>query len=130
MRRLIWAIVGGGVAVFAGVTAMDDDTTRNDDGVIVDGGGLGAFKVRVGDCVQWPDEREVMSIEGVPCDVPHDAQAYVTFDLPDGPYPGEAAVDSDWFDGCEARWKDGVGTEWETDPVYDVAGFTPTPEGW
>ena len=130
MRRLIGAIVGGGIAVFAGATAMDDHTTRNDDGEIVDDGGLGVLAVKVGDCVQLPDEDLVMSVEGVPCAAPHDAQSYAEFDLRDGSYPGIVDVDADAFDGCVDRWPAALEHTWETDRVYDVFAFSPTEAGW
>lgn len=40
------------------------------------GGGIGAFKVRVGDCVQLGDDANfVASFPGIPCGSPHDAEA-------------------------------------------------------
>src|SRR5687768_3961131 len=105
MRRLIGGLVGGGVAIFAGANAVDDNTTRNDSGEIVGGGGLGVLAMNVGDCIQLPDAELVQSVEGVPCVEPHDAQVYAEFDLPDGPFPGDAAIDEQGARGCYDRWQ-------------------------
>ena len=131
MRRVIGGLVGGGVAVFAGASAMDDNTTRDDSGEIVEGGGLGVLAINVGDCIQLPGSAgQVTSVEGVPCDQPHDAQVYAEFDLPDGPFPGQAALDQQSGQGCYDRWQAAVGTVYEDDTVYDFTLFNPSPQGW
>lgn len=131
MRRVIGGLVGGGVAVFAGANAMDDNTTRDDSGEIVEGGGLGVFAIDRGDCIQLPDgATEVMSVEGVPCSTPHDAQVYAEFRLPEGTYPGQASVDEQSAVGCYDRWQAAVGTVYEDDTVLDFTFFNPTAAGW
>jgi hypothetical protein len=130
MRRLIGGLVGGGVAVFAGANAMDDNTTRNDAGEIVEGGGLGVLAIDVGDCIQLPDATEVASVEGVPCSTPHDAQVYAEFDLPDGPFPGTSQLEQLAGEGCYDRWQVAVGTVYEEDTVLDFTFFNPLADGW
>ena len=130
MRRLIGGIVGGGIAIFGGAQAMDDDTTRNDSGDIVESGGLGVLAINVGDCLQLPDETLVQSVEGVPCGAPHDAQLYAEFDLPEGPFPGDVNLEQQAADGCYDRWTGAVGTVYENDTELDFTFFTPVEEGW
>ena len=130
MRRVIGALAGGGVAIFAGANAVDDNTTRNESGEIVEGGGLGVLAVNVGDCMQLPDAETVQSVEGVPCGEPHDAQVYAEFDLPDGPFPGDPAVDEQGSRGCYDRWQAAIGTVYEDDTLLDFTFFTPLEEGW
>ena len=130
MRRVIGGLVGGGVAIFAGANAMDDNTTRDESGEIVDGGGLGVLAINVGDCIQMPDANEVLSVEGVPCAEPHDAQIYAEYDLPAGPFPGQAAIDEQSAQGCYDRWQAAVGTVYEDDTVLDFTFFNPLQEGW
>lgn len=71
-----------------------------------------------------------MSIEGVPCGDPHDAQAYDEFFLRGGTSPGMAEVGTDAADGCIDRWPAAMESSWESDRVYDVFYLTPTQEGW
>lgn len=130
MRRVIGALAGGGVAIFAGASAVDDNTTRNESGDIVESGGLGVLAINVGDCFQLPDAELVESVEGVPCAEPHDAQVYAEFDLPAGAFPGQTAVDEQGSRGCYDRWQASVGTIYEEDTVLDFTFFTPQEDGW
>ena len=100
MKDVIKNVVGwgavAGVAVFGGVSAFGDDTTRNDQNEIIESGGLGAFAIEVGDCLNLPSElNEVESVEGIPCSQAHSAQAYAVFDLTgfSDAFPGSAALD-------------------------------------
>lgn len=128
--RAVGGLVVGGVAVFAGTQATEDDTTRDDSGAITEAGGLGAFALQVGDCIQLPDATEVLSVEGVPCGEPHDAQVFAEFELPDGDFPGVESVEMSAGDGCYERWPAAVGTDYETDTASDFTVFTPTAESW
>jgi hypothetical protein len=130
MRKIIGAIVGGGIAVFAGTNAMDDNTTRDEAGTITEAGGLGAFVIEVGDCVQVPEETMVASVEGVPCNQPHDAQAFAEHQLLGDEYPGDSAIENDAYEGCVDRWRSSIGTVWEDDKTYDLFTLTPTQESW
>jgi hypothetical protein len=121
-------LVGGGVAIFGGVSAIGDETARDETGAIVESGGVGVFQLQVGDCVQLPDATEVQSVEGVPCDEPHDAQVFSEFDLAGTTYPVD--IDTEAGDGCYERWQPTLGTVYEDDLERDITFFTPTPEGW
>ena len=128
--RLIMGIAAvGGIAVFGGVESFDDETTRDEAGEITEAGGLGAFVIRVGDCVQLPDEALVASVEGVPCDTPHDAQAYATVTL-EMPEFDAAKVNELALDRCLDRWHEAVGTVFEEDLRFDISSLVPTEESW
>lgn len=130
MKRLIAGAVVAGVAVFAGVGAFADETTRNESGDIIEGGGLGAFVIQVGDCVNVPDESLVASLEGTPCWEPHDAEAYYSFDITGHTaYPGESAITTAADTACAAQFHPYVGISLDQSEL----GFTwlaPTEEGW
>jgi Septum formation len=130
MKRLIaGVVVAAGVAVFAGVGPFGDETTRNDAGQITEGGGLGAFVIKNGDCINLPAESLVASVEGVPCGRPHDAEAYHVFDLADGPYPGLDGVTASADDGCYSAFHPFVGVALEYSSL-DVMYFHPTEDSW
>lgn len=131
-KRIIGGVVGAGIAVFAGTNAMEDKTTRDDAGQITEAGGLGAFLVRLGDCVQLPDSDATMvaSVEGVPCATAHDAQVYAEFTVPgDGSFPGIPAMESAAVDGCASRWEAKLGV-YDKAKGLDFTFFTPTKSSW
>lgn len=117
------------VAAFGGAAALDDNTVRDDNGAIIEGGGLGAFKVRIGDCFNVPVEELVMSLEAIPCDQPHDAEAYATFVQAGTDYPGEEAVTEASTWGCYDRYEAFVGIPWD-DSQLDYWFLEPTVESW
>ena len=130
--RVLGGLAAGGIAVFAGTNAMEDKTTRDDGGQIVQSGGLGAFAVRMGDCVQLPDSAatQVASVEGVPCEAPHDAQVFAEFDIADqATFPGVAAVEQAAGEGCASRWESALGP-YDEGRGLDFTFFTPTQESW
>lgn len=129
MRKLIAGGVVAAVAVFGGAGAFDDNTVRDDAGTIVQGGGLGAFVIQVGDCFNLPDSDLVASIEAVPCSQPHDAEAYATFDQLGHEYPGEDSVAEYSLTGCYERFDSFVGKAYE-DSVLDFYWLEPTEESW
>ncbi len=119
----------GGVAIFGGVTAMGDETVRDESGAIVESGGVGVFSIKYGDCIVSPDADEVESVEGVPCTEPHDAQAYDTFTLTGfTAFPG-AAMDEPAYAECIDRFESFVGIPYEESSLY-VSFFSPTELGW
>ena len=120
------------VAVFGGVSAFGDDTTRNAQNEIVEAGGLGAFAIEVGDCLNLPSEMsEVQSVEGVPCNQPHRAQAFALFDLVGfgDEFPGSAAFENQAAEGCYDRFEGFVGIPYENSELY-FTSLEPTPQGW
>lgn len=128
----------GAGAVVANTGAFDDETDRDRAGTIVESGGLGAFAVKVGDCVQLPDapptERAaaglIESVEGVPCEQPHDAQAYATFDLVGITTYDEAVIDDRAQRMCLERWSGAIGTDYLRDRGRDVVYFMPSEQSW
>lgn len=129
MKRLIGGVVVA-VAVAAGATAVDDNTTRNDQGEIIEGGGLGVQAMQVGDCLIDPGADYVESMEAVPCSEPHDLEvlAVVRLTGPDT-YPGESQVAEQAYDRCIDLFDDYVGTPY-WDSAIDVAPLYPVKEGW
>lgn len=130
-RNIIGTAVGG-AAIFAGTGALSDDTTRNDTGEITASGGVGAYKVRVGDCIQMPaDTTEVVSVEGVPCTTPHGAQAFAEFKLPDLPaFPSDDEMIELAGRGCLGYWAGAIGTTYQSDRSLDMTFWSPTQASW
>jgi len=136
MKEVIKNVVGwgavAGAAVFGGVSAFGDATTRNDQNEIIESGGLGAFSIEVGDCLNLPSElNAVQSVEGVTCNQAHGAQAYAVFDLTGfgDAFPGSAAFDEQAGAGCLDKFESFVGIPYEQSELY-VTTLEPTEETW
>ena len=86
--------------------------------------------IEIGDCVQLPEDELIESVEGVPCDVPHDAQVYSALDLGGGAFRNESDIGDEALKRCLARWHDAIGTDWEADPVHDFFYLHPTTKSW
>lgn len=135
-KRLLLVLPVVGLLTGACSAATADDSTRNDAGVVIEGGDVGVLALNVGDCFDDPpgvfetDEMtEVESVAAVPCDEPHDNQAYAKFDLPDGDWPGDEETSQDAFDGCLDEFEAMIGEPYETSPL-DILPLSPTETGW
>jgi len=71
LKKIAGIAAVGGVAVF-GIGSIDN-TTRNEQGAIVESGELGAFVTQVGDCFfELPQSAQgVSTVPGVPCTEAH-----------------------------------------------------------
>ena len=131
--RVIAGTVAGLGLVGAGYTGLagQDDTTRSEDGAIVESGELGAFRIRVGDCLDSSLGTEVESVEGLPCDQPHSYEVYHAFNLSegDGTFPGDDAVGTAADEGCYQAFEPFVGLSYQ-ESTYDFLTLVPTEGSW
>jgi hypothetical protein len=114
-----------GLLVLAAVACGDDggpgaeqvpDARRRADGI------------EVGDCYDEPaDDRG--QVAAIPCDQPHDNEAYAAFQLADGDYPGDDAVLADASARCLERFGGFVGIGYDQSG-FDVDALTPTRLTW
>lgn len=127
MRRAAWLIVP--IVVLALLTAAVFATRPPS--------GSTAFTLHAGDCFDLPTDANVGDIATMPCDSPHDAEAFVTASLADPAatgyvaYPGEGAIAAWVGDQCgasaEAAWAGWAATR-RADLV--VGYFFPTADAW
>lgn len=117
--------------------AVDDETVARDpespppdadpSAEVVD-----VFDVGVGDCFDddaLGESAEVSNVALVPCDSPHDNEVFAVFDMPDGPWPGQEAVDVAIDDGCLPRFETFVGIDYESSRYVSTSLF-PTEGSW
>ena len=127
-------VAGAAAAVFSNTGPTEDKTDRDQSGEIVEAGGVGAFALRLGDCIQNPDAEGVVSIvvsvEGVPCATPHDAQVYAEFDVTGILEYDEAAVELLAQQECIDRWTEAIGTVFWEDLLLDSFSLFPSPASW
>lgn len=121
-------LVGVGYAGLAG----QDESTRDETGAVIEEGEVGAFRVRLGDCIAEVADGDVESVQAVPCDEPHAAEVYGAFNMDgdaDAPFPGDEAIELAYVDGCLSRFEPFVGRDFATSQ-YDITAMTPTAGSW
>ncbi|MET8295580.1 septum formation family protein [Streptomyces sp. NPDC001272] len=121
----VGAIGGAGPAY--GAAAADDP------------GGVGDIKV--GDCFNastapkdYQNDKVTqspVSVDVVPCDTPHQSEAYAVLTLPDGPYPGAAKLLPVARDKCGGKTlTDYVGPHAKLSPTLTEYFFGPSADNW
>lgn len=91
---VVVAAIAAMVGACGGSAGTSDDSTRDDTGRITEAGRVGTQALQVGDCFMEPvGGGSVLTVTGVPCTQPHDAQVIARIEMPDGDeYPGVDAV--------------------------------------
>ena len=127
MKNLgIYALI---VLGFLGYKLMTD-ADRDSSGTIVDAGSLDVFQIRVGDCFDdTAGSEEISSLPAVPCDQPHDNEAYASFNVSLASYPDEDSMYELAFESCQERFEPFVGMAYENSSL-DIYTLYPTSQGW
>ena len=144
--RPLIALAGSTIAVMSlvGCTrdgSTQDASTRDSSGEVVDGGDVGVFALRVGDCLDASafletvvdgDPAEVDTFEAIPCDETHTAEVVLVdpgffAELDD--YPREDDLYDRAAPACVAALDEYTGTAYESSP-FDFASLIPTSESW
>ena len=133
-RRVVTAALAGAFALGLVAGCGDDEPTRDDEGAIAEEGDLGVTSVKVGDCFNDPEGAvegvEVEALAAVPCDQPHDNEAYHRYDLPDGDFPGQEQVEQEALEGCVgAEFQSFIGVSYD-ESAFEVTTISPTEETW
>ncbi len=123
---LIIAVVGGALAFFASLL-VTEGTIEFETGEATST----AFDPDAqGECLDLVvDGTVVVDTVEVPCDEPHDAEAFHRILLPAGPFPGDAALADDADAACLERFPDYVGAEYAVSE-YWLDSLVPTEAGW
>jgi len=97
---VVWLIGGGILAAILMLNLAGRDSTAT----AADAGRVSTDNLQVGQCIaDVPGEGTVSTVKVVPCTQPHHGEAFATFELPKGPYPGDDAVTTQAEDGCGDR---------------------------
>ncbi len=108
--------------------ALQDDSTRDEFGRIVEPGRVGVLRLQPGDCfVAGADEIEAVS--AVPCVDEHDSEVLAVFDLPDAAWPGANAVQTAAREGCLDRFEAATGYAYDA-AVTELTAYAPTHISW
>ncbi len=129
LRRAATAALALGFVATACSAADSDETTRDENGAVVESGDVGVFAIQVGDCFGDLGTGEISAATAVPCADPHLNEVYALFDMPDGDFPGDAAITTAWQEGCLERFDAFVGLDFASS-IYDITPLTPTATSW
>ncbi|MDH6198043.1 hypothetical protein M2272_004702 [Mycobacterium frederiksbergense] len=94
-----------------------------------DRGATGASEVKSGDCLaEIPDSSRVLYVKTLGCDQPHKGEVFAVLTLPDGDFPGEAAVVK-YTDKCAPALAQYAPDTIE-DPEIQLFVLYPTADSW
>lgn len=114
--------------VFAACGGGDDETVRDDNGNIVEGGEVGVFALNIGDCFVDMPAGDAASMTAVPCAEDHLFEVYHLFDV-DMEEFDSAAIDTAGTEGCLAAFEPYMGVSFETS-YYNFEGLQPSAGTW
>lgn len=131
------ALVTAGILALSGCSLLESVTgggsgqqaTRDSDEQVSEAGEVDVFTVKLGDCFNESDAEELYTVDALPCSDPHDYEIYYLFDMPDGEYPGEDAVNQAIEAGCGPQFDTFVGIAY-ADSVLDYWALYPTEGSW
>ena len=118
-----------------------DDSTRSDNGEIVEAGDVGVLVLKVGDCVQLPpefksqllgDTSELMgfsSFSAVPCTELHDAELFSIRTLNLSEFPGEDVLFDEFSGPCKDDYATYSGVDYDLSP-HIVFPMVPSAVTW
>jgi hypothetical protein len=112
-----WLLLAGCAVLAVGLTACNDEPET-------------LLGLEVGDCFDEPDTDEIIDVEVVACEEPHDAEVFALLDLDDLP---DEIDEQELFDTAEERCVDRfdgyVGTDYLSSRLH-VLALVPTEEAW
>jgi hypothetical protein len=96
---------------------------------IVGKGTVTATDVTVGDCLaEIPDSARVLTVQTVECDQSHAGEVYAVLTMPDGDFPGQAAIE-EYQNKCEPELA-AYSPDAMTDDSIQMYVLYPTAETW
>ena len=120
------------VATSCSDESTSDNSTRDEEGNITEGGDVGVFALESGDCFDQPPDGNIAEVAAVPCAEPHDNEVFAKFDMDggdDAPYPGDEAVQAASEECIGSLFEDYVGIDYQSSR-FGVFPITPTQDTW
>lgn len=137
------AIVPSGVtdtAAGGGPSAADGSTTGDDpphavpsEPSDIEGAVMTPFAaLEVGDCIpliDYDDEDWIYELPVVSCDAPHTDEVFFIYELEDGDFPGDDALQEEGWTRCGEEFEKYVGVSYD-DSELDYYNYQPTKSSW
>lgn len=93
------------------------------------GNSTSAFNMRVGQCVQLPDDSQVSRLETSECTEAHDGEVFHIAKLTDATLPSEDEMKEKAKDNCTGAFEPYVGKSYEESDL-EVTWLYPTTQTW
>lgn len=128
---LALAVAATGVTGCSALSGMFGESATRDAETqeVTDGGSADVFSLRVGDCFDDSPGGAISDVPAVPCNEPHDNELYHSFEMPEGEWPGDEAVDAAADEQCTAEFEVFVGMDYASSTL-DWFPITPLQDGW
>ena len=126
------------VAGACGQSSQEDNSERDDDGQVVEGGEVGVFRLQEGDClvlpsvIDSPEVEQIDDVQALPCDQPHDGEVVLVADEQFADldeFPGETVAVEQGTPSCIAALDEYTGTDFESS-TFDVLVLVPSEASW
>jgi hypothetical protein len=118
-----------GCSVLDAVTPKEQAVRDDDTSEVTEAGQADVFTVAVGDCFNDGNAEEISAVPVVPCDQPHDFEAYSAFDIAGDAFPGDDAVRQQAEEGCSPAFAAFNGLGYDESALY-LGYLLPTNESW
>ena len=107
--------------------------TESQDPSSIEGAEMVPFAdLEVGDClplVEYGEDELVFELPVVPCEQPHTDEVFFIYDVEDGEFPGDDALNESAWNGCYEAFEAYVGRSYEASEL-DFYNYQPTKATW
>lgn len=122
-------------------SSAEDDATIDDDPADdvptkpseIEGAVMTPFAaLEVGDCIpliDYDDEDWYEELPVVPCDTPHTDEVFFIYEIADGEFPGDDALQEEAWTRCSEEFEKYVGIDYD-DSELDLYNYQPTKSSW
>ncbi len=107
-----------------------EQAERDDNGEISDPGEADVFSIKVGDCFDDQSGTQFESVPAVPCTGPHDMEAFFSYDLEEGDFPGDDAVSKLADTKCGTEFEKFAGISFDDSASLNYNFLIPTSGSW
>ncbi len=128
---VLFALIGAGAA--SSSSDPFDLPAEPDGGSVTIGPGdqapSDAYTLPVGACLDDVPSGVISPANLVDCAQPHSYEVFGSFFLSDGAFPGDDAIESSAYEGCDAAYPDYVGIPWQQSTL-EYYYVSPTEQTW
>lgn len=105
------------------------DAPRDANDKVTSSATANAMKIRVGDCLQDPGNKNVTEVVQLPCEQPHSYEAFDSTTLSGNEYPGEPSITTSAKSFCKTAFEKFVGRPFDNSELQ-INYLYPTDSSW
>lgn len=128
-------VIGAAAAVLTGCATLpqvdEDAVAASPSPSATEGDFINVNDLAVGDCWTGAFEGEIDEVELIDCALPHQSEAFLAFDAPEGPYPAAADFAQLAFEQCAGDpFTEFIGAPYDPAAALQIYYYAPLEEGW